>query len=140
MNPIYQTRFGRDGNCFAACIASILEVPLAEVDFTANEDDWLPVCNEKISRYGYRWLEVNIERAVNYPLYQMYGQICVFTGKSPRGDLNHAVVGRLEGRLEDANCTFVTVHDPMPGGTGIVDGRPILIGFFVPISPHLSKR
>ncbi len=28
MKPVFQTRFGRDGNCYAACLASILEIDL----------------------------------------------------------------------------------------------------------------
>lgn len=32
MKPVLQTRFGvPDGNCFSACVASILEVPIEEV-------------------------------------------------------------------------------------------------------------
>lgn len=31
MIPVHQTRFGAEGNCYAACIASIFEVPLADV-------------------------------------------------------------------------------------------------------------
>lgn len=138
MMKVFQTRFGhKDGNCFAACIASLLEVPLKDVDFTASEEGWLPECNRIIKPFGYRWLEINLKHSVNYPLYQMYGQLCVFTGESPRGFCNHAVVGRLEGTEHENHCTFVTVHDPMPNGTGIVGGKPMLLGFFVPINPHL---
>lgn len=140
MTKVYQTRFGMgDGNCFAACIASLLEVELKEVDFTATEDGWLPILNDLIRPYGYRWLEINLNTAVKYPIYSMYGQLCVFTGKSPRGECNHAVVGRLEGTWEDRQVTYVTVHDPMPNGTGIVDGMPFLLGFFLPILPHRNK-
>lgn len=31
MKPVEQTRFGLDGNCFAACLASILETPIESI-------------------------------------------------------------------------------------------------------------
>lgn len=31
MKPVYQTRFGSIGNCYTACVASILEVSLEEL-------------------------------------------------------------------------------------------------------------
>lgn len=137
MKPVFQTKFAKgEGNCFAACVASILEVPLEQVDFVADEETWLPKLNAILEPFGYRWLEINLKHSVNYPLYAMYGQICVFTGKSPRGDMNHAVVGRLNGTWEDASVTYETIHDPIPGGTGIVGGVPMLIGFPIPIAPH----
>jgi hypothetical protein len=42
MKPVEQTRYGfPDGNCFAACVASILELPLEETDFIgAAAEDW----------------------------------------------------------------------------------------------------
>lgn len=45
MIPIYQDRFGDEGNCHAACIASILEVPLESVpsptrEELASADEW----------------------------------------------------------------------------------------------------
>lgn len=47
MKPVYQTEFGPKGNCFAACLATILERDLAEVpDFrfegwAAKVQTWL---------------------------------------------------------------------------------------------------
>lgn len=115
-------------------------MPLERVDFTANEEGWLPKLNEILKPFGYRWLEISLEHAQNYPLFALYGQICVFTGKSPRGDCNHAVVGRINGRDEDATAYFETVHDPMPDGTGIVDGKPKLVGFFLQINPAVKEE
>lgn len=42
MIPVEQTRYGfPDGNCFAACVASILELPLSDTDIiSAAADDW----------------------------------------------------------------------------------------------------
>lgn len=39
MKPVYQTLFGSfEGNCFPACIASILEIPLEEVPHFFKEE------------------------------------------------------------------------------------------------------
>ena len=41
MKPVDQTRFGSpDGNCFAACVASLLEIPLEEAPNLMNLDEW----------------------------------------------------------------------------------------------------
>lgn len=41
MKPVMQTRYGFDGNCFAACLASVLELPLAALPEVHPADtDW----------------------------------------------------------------------------------------------------
>jgi len=56
MKSVYQTIFGDGrGNCFAACIASILELPIEVVpNFCANykEREWFIELNKWIRRYG----------------------------------------------------------------------------------------
>lgn len=37
MTPIMQTRFGERGNCLAACVATVLGVPLERVDFSCAD-------------------------------------------------------------------------------------------------------
>jgi len=140
MKPVFQTKFGpKEGNCFAACLASILEIPLEDIDFNAATDDWLIITNQKLLPYGYQWLEIDINHvSPKYPLHPLYGQICVFTGKSPRFDCNHSVVGKIETE-SDLLARFDTIHDPFPNGTGLASPKPKLIGFFLPINPHLSS-
>lgn len=42
MKPVVQTRYGYpDGNCFAASVASILELPLDECDWWDRWQSWL---------------------------------------------------------------------------------------------------
>lgn len=49
MKPVHQTNFQRGtGNCFAACLASILEMPLEEVP---------NFCHEGSDADGSTWLE-----------------------------------------------------------------------------------
>lgn len=122
----------------AACVASILELPIEEVDFDGGKENWLEDLNEKLKPFGMRWLEIDLEVAEKYPIYRLFGQICIMTGKSPRGDYNHAVVGELQG--DDKRILFETIHDPHPDQSGIVDGKAKLVGFFIPIHPHKMRR
>ncbi len=41
MKPVYQTRGGPNGNCYAACVASILECDLTDVpDLRSDREYW----------------------------------------------------------------------------------------------------
>jgi len=35
-----QTKYGEDGNCFAACVASLLEVSIDEVPWLKEPENW----------------------------------------------------------------------------------------------------
>lgn len=48
MIPVYQTRHGPEGNCFEACLASILEIGIEQVPVFSGWDDlrkWLTARN-----------------------------------------------------------------------------------------------
>ena len=122
MIPIDQTKFGKpDGDCFAACIASILEVPLEELpNLNGYSDDewWLKTQQWVEENTCYSYIEVSIttlEEAA--PIFG--NSYWIATGKSPRGDYNHAVVF-LKGEM---------VHDPHPDKTGLKED-PTSAGFF----------
>ena len=109
MKPVLQTRFGAEGNCTQACIASILEISIEGIPHVTAEED----------RNGWiileRWLEREHALAlVHFPKGFMRGVqpigFHLIGGTSPRG-LPHAVVG-YEGRI---------VHDPHPDGGGLVE-------------------
>ena len=41
MIKVYQTKYGLEGNCFAACIASLFDVGINEIPFLSDyQDDW----------------------------------------------------------------------------------------------------
>jgi hypothetical protein len=65
---------------------------------------------------------------VHHPLPDGEGVLCLATGKSPRGEHCHSVVGRMVG------FNFELLHDPHPSGEGI-EGLPICIEFLVPVDP-----
>lgn len=105
MKPVFQTKFGdKSGNCFAACVASILELPLETVpNVCVLGDDWFDSFIFWCGTIGYSYVELVIEHRK-----MSDGQYCVVVGKSPRGDFKHCVVGRFEdGEIE-------VVHDPHP--------------------------
>lgn len=129
MIPVTQDIFGERGNCLAASIASILELPLSEVpnfqDFNFNPDgtengNWyreiwkflLPRGYNLWYRYGTAGeLPAMMEGALPYH---------IIAGLGPRGYM-HATVG-LNG---------VIVHDPHPSRAGLVTITDF--GFLVPI-------
>ena len=105
MNPIKQTKFGHHGNCYAACLASILEIPIEAVpnvddgeDWLEHIDEWLQIC------HGYTLLSFHAETFYCVPAVHH-----IMIGKSSRG-LNHAVVG-FQGKI---------VHDPHPNNKGLI--------------------
>lgn len=55
LKPVYQTIFGKtNGNCFAACIASILEMDLEDVPHFCRGDnpEWMFDLNEWLYQFG----------------------------------------------------------------------------------------
>lgn len=116
MKPVTQTEFGKRGNCWLACIASVLDVPLESVPdvtdlYEANErgegksaraivKHWL------MSEHGLYLYHLH---AGLVPLVRPRGYH-IMSGKGPRGYL-HACVGH-EG---------VIVHDPHPDRSGLVE-------------------
>jgi len=122
MTPVDQTTFGAPGgNCFSACVASILELPMSEVPYFMAPEDWWPPFKD--------WC---VKRGV-YPFYMPeaiyppagYSIMC---GPAPRraiarpgvtyaSDAHHAVVAR-DG---------VIVHDPNPERTGLVEAHDYVV-------------
>jgi hypothetical protein len=126
MKPIFQTRFGgpndpveKQGNCFAACVASLLNIPLKDADTYleglatpgAVETGWwrafVAWCGERDLVPLY--LTLGDKATPEQCAYGKPGLRYIACGQSPRG-LGHSVV-YLDGELE---------HDPHPQGGGLV--------------------
>lgn len=109
MKPVTQSRTGKDGNCFSACLASILEIPLAKVPEFGGDDVWLQNVQRFLGAKGMYYVQV--PALAEETLATAFAAGYVFhtiEGVSPRGGL-HACVGR-NGRL---------IWDPHPqDGTG----------------------
>ncbi|KKK94317.1 hypothetical protein LCGC14_2684070 [marine sediment metagenome] len=129
MKPVTQTIFSKEGNCFPACIASILEIPLGSIPNFCVEypSDWLVETN--------RWLGKNHGFALI--LIQALGEpdqlpafatdvYHIMSGPAERG-LQHSVVGR----------NGIMVHDPHPSGAGLTKVK--IWDFFVAVDPE-GKR
>lgn len=121
MKPQDQTTFGAPGgNCFSACIASILDMPVDKVPYFMSDD---PLGREWIAKLA-NWLRPRglypmiLTSQANVP------GIHVVHGDSPRGVGGHAVVGMGD----------MIVHDPHPSRAGIRNVRERTV--LVPYEPH----
>ena len=135
MKPVDQTTFGDGsdgtecGNCFAACIASLLELPIDQVpNFAAAGDDsrWLRACNRWLNERGIGYADLTWEGAAPDFVFELWiapAQLYIAGGLSERG-LQHCVVMRGDREL---------VHDPHPSRAGIL--KVEAIGLLMPLNP-----
>jgi hypothetical protein len=142
MKPVKQTKFGPiEGNCFAACIASILEVPIEEVtvDNDPNNEKWFDNLQAYLKPKNLFFLEVRIDVAKAYPLYAMDDVWCFLSGKSPRTfegyeNVNHIIVGKIH-TTADHPVVYEFIHDPHPENKFLKDGSIWGLGFLCAIDP-----
>jgi hypothetical protein len=118
MIPVKQTVFTvPGGDCFAACVASILEVPLEEVpNFCAGGADWLFEANRWLGTRGLCLFDIDL--ADNGSLRDCHAlanrMLVIASGKSPRGDWGHSVVARYVITEDGSEHALDYVHDPHP--------------------------
>ena len=131
MTPVMQTKFGNpDGNCMAACIASIWEIPIEEAP-TLEEDvkagrSWWWALRQWCSVRGFT--PVMIYQTTGHGA-MLEAAMSMAGGDSPRGtEGGHSVVWQ-RGKL---------VHDPHPDGTGL-ERNPEWFVLFVPIVPEACR-
>jgi len=114
-SPVYQTVSGYlpngkpIGNCFPACIASILGLQLDDVPFftTSSQGAQLADANSWLRKFNLKLVMVPNTPKHEHPKDAYY----IMRGSSPRMEgLFHMVVGK-NGEL---------VHDPHPDNTGII--------------------
>jgi hypothetical protein len=104
MRPIDQTTFGMpEGNCFSACVASILHVPLSDVPTFCKHDDWWERFTAWLKERGFWALPLKYNE--EFPPAGFH----ILSGKSPRGDFQHSVVA----------FGNEMIHDPHPSRAGI---------------------
>lgn len=114
MIPIKQTKFGEEGNCFAACIASLLECDIDSVPFLGKDEDW----NEYSERLNdflkeshqilFSWDEYDPEIITDFTITGLKNTYYILSGKAARG-YEHAVIYK----------NGILAHDPHPDNTGI---------------------
>lgn len=118
MIPVDQTLFGeRKGNCFAACVASILELPLVEVpNFCVMhwDSDWFQPFSDWLRDRGCMPLcfafQAAAQRDNHLAIMKQMGNGVPWIGGGPNPDgVMHATVW-VDDRM---------VHDPNPSRRGI---------------------
>lgn len=122
MKPIKQKYNNpQTGDCFAACIASILEIPLEDVPNVANKKNWWNEIDEWLKDRNLRFVEFE-----EYTDWWMNGLYSIMIGDSPNFDnIRHCVVG-LNGKI---------VHDPAKSNLGIKEPSKANIGVFLVRDP-----
>lgn len=125
-NAVRQTR---PTNCFQACVATLLGIPIDEVPDACDGAKWdWDAFQDWLASRGLQAIEIGFGNGGTiYPVRQPVP--CIVTGLSPRECTTgrHAVVGELLG-LEG----FRLLHDPHPSELWI-DGEPTHAVFFVSI-------
>lgn len=121
--PVVQTSFkddsdGSRGNCFQACVATILGFPLQGVpEFSRAfyKDTWMDDVQTWLAFYGLRLEDFTrlVVRTDPQPIdLGIQNSYYIVSGPSTRGDWAHACVG-FQGEI---------VHDPHPDKGGLADG------------------
>lgn len=143
MKPVFQEIISKgEGDCFSACLASLLEIPLADVP-KFNRDNPYPKNMMDAARkwcadnFGLSIITIQMEDEES-PYFTgkdirvmgaVDGTPCIAGGASPNlPDCLHAVVGEIYGHFN-----FRMTHDPNPSGKGIV-GKPKHLYFLIPMN------
>lgn len=117
-------------NCFQACVASVMGIPISEVPDACDGAKWdWDAFQDWLAERGLQAIEVTFgSGGTIYPVRKPV--LCILTGKSPRDCPTglHAVVAEFFG-FEG----FRLIHDPHPAGTWIEGDEPTHATFFIPI-------
>ena len=138
MTPVYQTRFGKDGNCWAACLATIFDLTLDDVDkCSCNNSNWWEETDKFLSERGLYSIE--IESYINekgnrvYPMvWPLKPTICCLLG--PRqvnnkiNNIDHIVVAKTYAD-KDGYPVFDLIHDPLGDKSTPLDHIKFIILF-----------
>lgn len=147
MTPVDQINFQRNtGDCFSACLATLLDIPLSEVpNFRAAEQasmDSKEVYIKSMDHMARVWLgerglslvgiSFNNEKDL-HSHYWGYNILCILSGQSPRKNEDgstkrHCVVGCTKG------YEIEVIHDPHPDRTGVTNEQHYYVYFIVPKS------
>lgn len=128
MIPVDQTIFdNKRGNCWAACVASIFEVPLESVPWpNGNDDDFWPTYHSWLNERNAT--VVSLTRGEWIPRGYVIGSVM-----SPRFEGTHHAVVVHEGRI---------VHDPHPSkaSEGEDFAKVIGVDLIFPLDPSKPIR
>lgn len=138
MIPVSQTIVHpTDGNCFQACLASVLEQPLGSIPHFLRlygQPLMLPKARAWLTEnFGLSLLTVNVQGINRTRILRPFtpGSLVLVSGQSHTfEEATHVVVGRITNDVND----YELVHDPNPGGLGL-KGEPFYYYYFVAVDP-----
>lgn len=112
MKPVRQTRFGKgNGNCFNACIATLLNLPIERVDVIWNDENWLKQLDEILHPIGFCFVEWDFDNDVK-PWHWVGNCYMIATGDGPRG-CKHSVIVHHYINADGKHCV-INHWDPHP--------------------------
>lgn len=117
---------GQHGNCFSACLASILHLDIAEVPVFWNPETWVDELQAWLKPMGFCYMEAWPEAVTSWKTSGLHGVCC---GPTPRfgGNVEHSCVA-VDGSI---------VWDPHPDHTGLDSIH--VIGFLVALQPWMMN-
>lgn len=117
MKPQKQTILGEGGNCFATCVAILLDIDVKDVPnfcWGKNNENWWEGFQKWLVDRGMFAIEVNQSTSMApVPI----GTIAILNGMGKR-DLLHSVVGKYS-RIEDGKTIWEFLYDPHPSNNYI---------------------
>ena len=129
MKPVTQTITEPGlGNCFAACLASLLEVPCDSVPNSPDDDEWLEKLNHWL-RGTHQHVLIRVA-----PDSSLIGRYIPFIASvdGPRGR-RHAVLGFYGSKAQ-----FCVWHDPHPDAGGPIS-EPHCLYFLIALPHELAE-
>ena len=106
MKKLYQTKYGEEGNCFAACVASLFEIGIDEVPFLGKDEEWEDYelrLNSFLSKFQLKITTFHLTSSGWKEFIQdFFADTYIITGYSTSINLQHAVI-TLNGEV---------VHNP----------------------------
>jgi hypothetical protein len=125
MKPVDQTTFGfPGGNCFSACVASLLELSIDDVPYLMDDDEWYLHFRRWLAPRGF------------YPLcFVLDGGwtpdgLHILSGKSPRDPDNQKALHSVVARGSEI------AHDPHPSRAGLLRRDDVVV--LIPLDPMRS--
>lgn len=123
MHKVFQSNTScTEGDCFAACVASVCELALKEVPADLGHSregrNWFHRTIEWLRERGYAWLYISnpSDNEKNFFRIMIPNKVyLIVSGTSPRGTHRHSVIYGYDDKTGEMGM----LHDPHPEGTGI---------------------
>lgn len=127
VSKVYQTDFTfSKGNALQACVASIFNKKLEEVpNFIESKPSYIEGINNWLVENGYKlkFQKILVDEGQELEFNDLAVSFILVTGKSPRGDHKHVIVGEQN----DKKINYL--HDVHPDES-MIEGSVIWIGIF----------